>query len=108
MQKNKENTAIYVAFEELEPFDPSKPEKNLLRAVLASAMNDLRQTGDVGRKAHEYFLSRDERYIFSFRSVCNFLDLDPKTMLWVVGLREDSLGRTRPNEKSKECSLAVD
>ncbi|MFM1848861.1 MAG: hypothetical protein RL417_2335, partial [Pseudomonadota bacterium] len=76
MRENDKNTAIYVAYEEAVPFDPAAPEKNLLRAVLLSAMLDLKKPGDAGRRAVEYFLSPDEDYIFSFASICQFLNVD--------------------------------
>lgn len=86
MEKKSKNTTIYVAYEDYEPFDPSLPEKNLLRAILSTAMSDIKKSGEAGRKAMQYFLDQDEEYIFSFRSVCNHLDLDPKTIMWVVGV----------------------
>ncbi len=88
MRENDKNTAIYVAYEEAVPFDPAVPEKNLLRAVLLSAMLDLKKPGDAGRRATEYFLSPDEDYLFSFASVCNFLNVDTDKILTVTGLKE--------------------
>jgi len=88
MGKPRENTAIYVAYEDCEPHDPSLPEKNLLRAILLTAMSDLKKKGDPYRKALEYFLSPDEEYLFSFRSVCTLLDVDPKLILLVTGLKK--------------------
>lgn len=86
MSKEEKNTAIYVGFEEIEPYDPSRPEKNLLRAVLITAMSDLRKGGDPARKAREFFLTHDDKYLFSFQSICNQLDLDPKLVLMVTGM----------------------
>ncbi|MBX7137540.1 MAG: hypothetical protein K1X83_06100 [Oligoflexia bacterium] len=95
MTQNKKNTEIYVAYDDHEPFDPSRPERNLLRAVLSSAMSDMQKGGTSAEKAQEYFLSPEDDYLFSFRSVCNFLELDPKTILIVVGL-EDRLPLAKP------------
>ena len=90
MERKHKNVAIYVAYEDHEPLDPSVPEKNLLRAILFSAMSDMKKKGDSGRKATQYLLDPDEEYIFSFRSICNLLDLDPHTILFVVGLAQHS------------------
>ena len=90
MRKDRKNTAIYVAFDEHEPFDSAQPEKNLLKAILLTAMADLKKKGIVGRKAMEYFLNPEEDYLFSFRSVCAFLDVDPNKILCVVGLRHSA------------------
>jgi len=88
MAADKKNTAIYVAYEDRKPKDSALPEKNLLRAVLLTAMNDLKRNGETAQKAMEYFLSPEEDYIFSFRSVCNYLDIDAKRILRVTGLLE--------------------
>jgi len=89
MRENEKNTAIYIAYEEAVPFDPAVPEKNLLRAVLLSAMLDLKKSGDAGRRAIEYFLSPDQDYLFSFSSICNFLNVDTDKILSVTGLKHD-------------------
>lgn len=88
MQKDTKNTAIFIAFDDYAPFDPSAPEKNLLKAVLMSALGDLRKQGEPCRRAVEYFLSPEEDYIFSFRSVCSFLNLDPQTVFAITGIEE--------------------
>ena len=90
MRENDKNTAIYVAYEEAVPFDPAAPEKNLLRAVLLSAMLDLKKPGDPGRKALEYFLSPGDDYVFSFASICSFLNVDQDKILSVTGLKSSS------------------
>jgi hypothetical protein len=97
MTKDEKNTAIYVAFEEELPYDPSTPEKNLLRAVLLSAMSDLGKPGEAGRKALSYFLNRDENYVFSFTSICDYLLIDPKRILTVTGLRNGHSGKLNGN-----------
>lgn len=100
MRKDDKNTAIYVAYEENSPFDPTTPEKNLLRAILVSAMSDAGKNGDAQKRALEYFLDQDEEYIFSFRSVCNHLELDPLTILRVVGLTATSNGASQGGSAS--------
>ena len=87
MPRDRKNTAIYIAYDDFEPLDIALPEKNLLKAILLTAMADLKKQGIVGRRAMEYFLNPDEDYLFSFRSVCAFLDVDPEKLLGVVGLR---------------------
>lgn len=91
MARDEKNTAIYVAFDEVEPHDTALPEKNLLRAILLTAMADLKKPGEPSRRALEYFLSPDDEYIFSFHSVCNLLDLDADRILIVSGLRKSAL-----------------
>ncbi len=90
MPRDKKNTAIYIAYDDYEPIDLSMPEKNLLKAILLTAMSDLKKEGLVSRKAMEYFLSPDEEYLFSFRSVCSFLDIEAETILNIVGLKRTS------------------
>jgi hypothetical protein len=84
--KDEKNTTIYLAYEDYDAFDPARPEKNLLRAVLISAMSDLRKRDSSSVKAREFFLSQGEEYLFSFQSICNFLDLDSKLVLMISGL----------------------
>lgn len=87
MSKEKAPTSIYTAFEDERPFDQVAPEKGLLNAILQSALLDLNKTGSERRKAIEYFLDPDEEYIFSFRSICDFLSVDANKILVVAGLR---------------------
>jgi len=86
MARDRKNTAIYIAYDDLEPTDIALPEKNLLKAILLTAMADLRKQGATSRRAMEYFLNPEEDYLFSFRSVCGFLDIDPDKILNVIGL----------------------
>lgn len=84
--KDEKTAVAHVGFEELEPADPSQPEKELLRAILVTALNDVKKSGDEKRKATEFFLSPDDDYIFSFLSICDYLKLDAKRILVVAGL----------------------
>jgi hypothetical protein len=86
MEKEKKETTVFVAYDGEQPFDPAAPEKNLLVAILTNAMNDAKRSGDDRQRAVEYLLSPDEEYIFSFRSICNLLDIDPSVVLQVIGL----------------------
>ena len=90
MPRDKKNTAIYIAYDDVEPIDLSMPEKNLLKAILLTAMSDLKKEGLVSRKAMEYFLNPEEEYLFSFRSVCGLLDIDAEKILNIVGLKRPS------------------
>ncbi|MCB0352726.1 MAG: hypothetical protein KDD64_04350 [Bdellovibrionales bacterium] len=99
MKEYQKNTAIFVAYDDYRPFDPTKPEKSLLRAILASALADYRKGGELQKQAEEYLLSEEDDYIFSFRAVCNFLDVDPERILVVTGLKE-SLNELLENRSS--------
>ena len=101
MARQERDTAIYTAHDDCEPFDPSTPEKSLLRAILITAMADLKKSGDVARKAREYFLSAEEDYIFSFKSVCDYLNVDPKKVLMIAGLRRK--GAACPSAQPREA-----
>lgn len=97
MQNDEKNTAIHVAFEECPPHDTALPERNLLRAILLTAMSDLKRPGDIQREAVDFFMSEDERYVFSFVSICNHLDLDPKKILMVTGLLPGHINPPAPD-----------
>jgi hypothetical protein len=101
MAKDVGETAIYIAYEENEAADFSRPEKNLLRAILLGAMHDLRKCGEPAKKAQEYFLSHEDDYVFSFRSVCSYLELDEKRVLQVAGLLDAPCRRGEVEESAK-------
>ncbi len=82
---DEKRTEVLIAYED-EIFDPVRPEKNLLLAILVSALNDLSRKGRVSRQAQEFFLNDDSEYIFSFRAICDHLELDPNQVLLVTGL----------------------
>jgi hypothetical protein len=88
MGQEYRNTAIYTAFDDFEHPDLSAPERNLLRAVLMNAIADINRSGDHSRKAREYFLSKEDDYLFSFQSVCSYLNINPHHILILVGLEE--------------------
>ena len=87
MAREDKNTAIFVAYDDDEPFDVARPERELLRAILATALSDLKRPGEEGRSATEYLLSPEEDYVFSFRAICDFLNVDPQKVLVVSGLK---------------------
>lgn len=88
MINDDKNAALYVAFEDLVPYDPALPERNLLRAIILNALSDLKKTGEPQREATKFFMSEEEEYIFSFQSICNHLDIDPCRILTVAGLKK--------------------
>ena len=83
-------TAIFVAHEEYTKRDAAESEKNLMRAVLQAAMEDIKKKGEVYRDARRYFGSRDDFYLYSFMSVCYHLNLCPRTIRTLVGLAEEA------------------
>ncbi len=108
MSKEDRNTAIYVAYDDAQPFDGSVPEKNLLLAILQTALSDLRKPGDAGRRAIEYFLSPEDDYVFSFQSICDYLSIDPKRILMVTGLssgRRPIVPEKSVTEENKEPAI---
>ena len=63
------------------------PEKQLLGAILISAMRDIKLKGVKAKQAETYFLRADEEnHLFSFKSICNFLELDEGKILQITGL----------------------
>jgi hypothetical protein len=87
--KSRSETAVYVAFEEYLPLDPSEPEKNLMVAILKSAFDDIKKQGAPYREARDYFLSNDTKYIYSFINVCLHLGLCAKTIRTLMGLHQN-------------------
>ena len=109
MPRDDKNTAVHSAYDEQDAFDFSVPEKNLLKAVLLSAISDLNRPGELGRRANEYLLNGDEKYIFSFRSICEHLSIDPKRILRVAGLLSAQDGACTANvEASKILNEIAD
>jgi hypothetical protein len=94
MGREHKNTAIFTAFDDYEQPELATPEKNLLRAVLINAIADMGRSGEFSRRARDYFLSTEDDYIFAFKSVCWYLNINPHHILILVGLEEDR--RFRP------------
>lgn len=80
------DTAIYVAHDDFVKRDSAEPERNLMRAILRSAMEDMRKRGEAYRDARRYFMSNEDFYVYSFLSICYHLDLCPRTIRTVLGL----------------------
>ncbi|MCB0322404.1 MAG: hypothetical protein KDD69_02490 [Bdellovibrionales bacterium] len=100
-------TAIYAAYDDHRHRDPAEAERNLMRAVLRTAMEDIRKRGEPYRDARRYFLSTDELYAFSFLNVCYHLDLCPRTIRTVVGLTERSPMREGAGKPKSDESMAA-
>ncbi|MFN8389361.1 MAG: hypothetical protein U0136_03635 [Bdellovibrionota bacterium] len=83
-------TAIFIAHEDYNKRDVAEAEKNLMRAILQTAMEDIRKKGEVYRDARRYFTSKDEYYLYSFLSICYHLDLCHRTIRTVIGLGDES------------------
>ena len=86
MMREGKNTAIYVGFDDFEQPELATPERNLLRAILLNAIADVNRPGEFSRRAKDYLLSKEDDYIFSFQSVCAFLNVNPHHILVITGL----------------------
>lgn len=84
----KKHTEIYIAYDDHEGLDPSEPEKELLLAILTAALSDLKNPGKEAKRAMEYLLNPEDDYIFSFRSICDYLNIDPQQVLASAGLKK--------------------
>lgn len=89
----EDKVAVHTAFEEIEAFDPTTPEKNLLRAILLGALHDLKKTVEEQKRATEFLLSPEDDYVFSFLSICDYLKIDPHKVLLIAGLEEQNGNR---------------
>jgi hypothetical protein len=105
MMREGKNTAIYVGFEDLEQPEMATPERNLLRAILLNAMADLNRHGDFARRAKDYLLSKEDDYIFSFQSVCSFLNVNPHHILVIAGLEKSDRYTVKAASKEVEEAL---
>jgi hypothetical protein len=104
MARDKRNTAIYTAFDDCDPNELPAPERGLLRAILVNAIADINRNDEHSRRAREYFLSKEDDYIFSFRGVCSYLGIDPKNILILVGLTDGGVPRHNPEPVVTEQS----
>jgi hypothetical protein len=89
MSRDLKDCAIYVAYDDNEPIDLAAPEKRLLQAILETAIDDLLKRGRHAERARDYFLSREQDYVFSFRSVCDYLQIDAQAILRHAGINID-------------------
>ena len=104
-RENKRNTAIYTAFDDYDSTELPIPEKSLLRAILLNAIADMNRQDEHSRKARDYFLSKEDDYIFSFQAVCSYLNIDPKNILILVGLQQDPRKKGEPSQSDVNTSL---
>ena len=103
------NTAIYVGFEDFEQAELATPERNLLRAILLNAIADINRPGEFSRRARDYFLSKEDDYVFSFQSVCSFLEINPHHILVLVGLETSEwYSVKKPIKEEKEAAAGAD
>jgi hypothetical protein len=86
--RDKRNTAIYTAFDDHDGGDVPIPEKGLLRAILLNAIADMNRNDEHSRRAKDYFLSKEDDYIFSFQAVCSYLHINPRHIMILVGLEK--------------------
>ena len=82
----KPDTAIYTAYDDHTPQDAADAEKNLMRAILTSAMQDIKKRGEAYRDARRYLSSGDDSYLYSFESICRHLDLCSATLRELCGV----------------------
>ena len=78
-----------------------------MRAVLQCAMDDFRKRGEPYRDAFRYFTSKDDFYLYSFLSCCYHLNLCPRTVLNILGMREEG-GRMVVHSDPELPEAAVD
>jgi hypothetical protein len=86
MTRDRRNTAIYTAYDDSDSAELPVPERGLLRAILLNAIADVNRKDEHSRRAREYFLSKEDDYIFSFQAICSYLNIDPRNILILVGM----------------------
>ena len=92
----RDDTAIYTAYDDHKELDLAEPERNLMRAILKSAMDDMTKKGEALRDAMLFFNNPDDSYLFSFKSICSHLDLCPLTIRFLVGLPSKKKNNLNP------------
>lgn len=78
--------ALFTAYDDYNPNRVPDAQFGLLTAVLLNALNDLKKEGHIARRAEEYLLSNEEDHVFSFLSICDYLNVSPEAVLKSVGL----------------------
>ena len=71
-------------------FDNARAERNLMIAILRNAADDLKHGGKTRRESLEFFLSEDHFYLYSFVSICDYLNLCPHKIRSLLGLRRSA------------------
>jgi len=110
MARDRRNTAIYTAYDDSDGSDLPIPEKGLLRAILLNAVADANRNDEHSRRAREYFLSKEDDYIFSFQAICSYLNIDPKNILILVGIEPNPNRKTEPQavqESQEQINAAL-
>ena len=102
------DTAIYTAFDDYQPRDTAQSERNLIRAVLLLAMDDIKKTGEVQRDARRFFASNNIVYPYSFLNICFSLNLCPRTIRTIIGLDREPISESaEKNNVADEGQLAA-
>ncbi len=104
MARDKRNTAIFTAYDDWDAENIPIPEKSLLRAVLQNAISDMNREGEFSRRARDFFLNKEDDYIFSFQAICSYLDINPERVLVVVGLNKEH--KLKPSDRSYHSNKA--
>jgi hypothetical protein len=97
MTRDRRNTAIYTAYDDSDAGDVPPAERGLLRAILLNAIADVNRKDEHSRRAREYLLSKEDDYIFSFRAICSYLNIDPKNILILVGIEPNPRKTSEPD-----------
>ena len=103
MARSDDKIALNIAYDELRGWDPTEPEKSLMRAMLMTAISDLKKEGHTKRKAREYFLNAEDDYVLSFRSICSYLNINSQSVLYAIGLNSQTFV-TEKNTSQREAA----
>jgi len=87
----KEETRVFTAYEDFMKSDSACAEKELMWAILQTALEDAKKTGESYRQAKQYFLSEDRKYLYSFLSICEHLELCPYSIRATLGFQRPKL-----------------
>ena len=82
----KDDKAIYTAYDDHVALDSAVAERNLMRAVLRTAMEDMKKSGYLYRDARTFFISEDDSHLYSFKSICYHLGISPLALRRHVGI----------------------
>lgn len=73
--------------------DPVYAENYLLRSILALSLSDFMSPDVTIRlEAESWFFSKESDYIFSYRSICTYLELDAEHILTQLITYRDKMG----------------
>lgn len=98
----KEDQALFEAYEDFIPADCAESEKRLMIAVLCAAIHDIREedknrqkSKQIRRDARRFFLENDSQYLFSFRNICEQLNIPQESILTALGFSDRELLQIR-------------